>query len=79
MIPRAIVLLIITLSTSACSTLGDIAHSEAVKPWERNVLAQESMQLEPDAMQAYADTHIYFSREASTGGSGIGGGGCGCN
>jgi hypothetical protein len=23
--------------------------------------------------------HIYFSREAATGGSGVGGGGCGCN
>jgi hypothetical protein len=27
---------------------------------------------------AMAD-HMYFSREASQGGNGIGGGGCGCN
>ena len=25
------------------------------------------------------DEHIYFSKEASTGGAGFGGGGCGCN
>jgi hypothetical protein len=28
--------------------------------------------------EAMAD-HMYFSREASQGGNGIGGGGCGCN
>lgn len=51
----------------------------AVKPWERNILAQKSMQLVPDEIEAFADEHVYFSKEASTGGSGIGGGGCGCN
>jgi hypothetical protein len=30
-------------------------------------------------MQSYLDDHIYFSKEASTGGNGVGGGGCGCN
>ena len=25
------------------------------------------------------DDHIYFSKEGSTGGSDVGGGGCGCN
>ncbi|MBN1379394.1 MAG: DUF4266 domain-containing protein [Gammaproteobacteria bacterium] len=50
-----------------------------VKPWHRNILAQRDMQLVPDKIEAYIDDHIYFSKEASTGGSGIGGGGCGCN
>jgi hypothetical protein len=37
------------------------------------------MQFPQDGMQSYADDHIFFSKEASTGGSGVGGGGCGCN
>lgn len=52
---------------------------EKVKPWQRGVLAQEDMQLVPDQMQSYADDHVYFSKEAATGGKGVGGGGCGCN
>ena len=64
---------------TGCSTLGDISETEDVKPWQRGMLAQDQMQLEPDLMQAYVDDHIYFSREASTGGKGVGGGGCGCN
>lgn len=50
-----------------------------VSPWERNILAQDGMQLTPDALEAYAKQHVYFSKEAATGGEGIGGGGCGCN
>jgi len=47
--------------------------------WQRDVLAQGDMQLDPDATRTFADEHIYFSKEASTGGRGVGGGGCGCN
>jgi hypothetical protein len=57
---------------SACSTLG-------VEPWERDVLAKDEMQLVSDPLEANIDDHIYFSKEASSGGRGFGGGGCGCN
>jgi len=57
---------------SACSDLG-------VKPWERDVLARPEMQLIHDPIEAGLDDHIYFSKEASSGGRGFGGGGCGCN
>jgi hypothetical protein len=50
-----------------------------VKPWQRNILAKPAMQLDRDSMDTYVDEHIYFSKEAATGGRGIGGGGCGCN
>lgn len=50
-----------------------------VEPWERDVLAKEEMQLTTDAVEAGIDDHIYFSKEASSGGRGFGGGGCGCN
>ena len=55
-----------------CSGLG-------VQPWDRDVLARDDMQLVSDPIEAATDEHIYFSKEASSGGSGFGGGGCGCN
>jgi len=53
--------------------------SEDVKPWEKDVLAQQDMQIPPDGMFSFSADHIYFSKEASTGGNSVGGGGCGCN
>ncbi len=55
-----------------CSSMG-------VEPWERDILAKEEMQLTADPVEAAIDDHIYFSKEASSGGRGFGGGGCGCN
>ncbi len=43
---------------------------EAVKPWDRDLLAKNKMQLNPDAVESMLDEHIYFSKEASSGGSG---------
>lgn len=60
------------LLSSACSM-------QPVKPWERDILAQKKMQLVSNPLEAYLDEHIYYSKESSSGGSGIGGGGCGCN
>ena len=57
---------------SGCSSMG-------VEPWERDILAREEMQLTTDPLEAAIDDHIYFSKEASSGGRGFGGGGCGCN
>jgi len=53
---------------------------EAVKPWEKETLAIDIMQYEglhPEVKKFEA--HVYFSKEASRGGGGIAGGGCGCN
>jgi len=57
---------------AGCSSMG-------VEPWERDVLAKDEMQLVTDPVEAGIDDHIYFSKEASSGGRGFGGGGCGCN
>lgn len=57
---------------TGCSSMG-------VEPWERDLLAKDSMQLVPDYFDNFYDEHIYFSKEASSGGQGVGGGGCGCN
>ena len=69
---RYFVFLILIYGLNACSL-------KPVEPWDRDILAQKKMQLIPDALENYADDHIYFSKEASTGGQGVGGGGCGCN
>ncbi len=70
---KKVALVILGMSLiSACGNLG-------VKPWERDVLARDDMALESAAMDSAFDDHIYFSKEASSGGKGFGGGGCGCN
>jgi hypothetical protein len=56
-----------------------LAGCAGVEPWDRDVLARPDMQLVSDPAEASADEHIYFSKEASSGGRGFGGGGCGCN
>ena len=57
---------------SGCSALG-------VKPWQRDVLARDEMRLDSDRLDAAIDDHLYFSKEASSGGRSYAGGGCGCN
>ena len=70
-----LLILLLTLLT----IIGTGCTIEPVKPWEKDILAQKKMQLTPNPLEAYLDEHIYYSKEASSGGSGIGGGGCGCN
>ncbi len=58
--------------------MGGCAHL-GVQPWERDQLAREEMTFGSDPVESGLDDHIYFSKEASSGGRGFGGGGCGCN
>jgi hypothetical protein len=52
----------------------------AVKPWEKETLAKPIMQFGGLNTQANTfESHVYFSKEASRGGDGVAGGGCGCN
>jgi len=50
-----------------------------VQPWERATMADYSMRPDRDPLMTAMSEHIYFSREASSGGRGVGGSGCGCN
>ena len=68
-----------SLYLAACSTVSNMTVSEDVKPWEKGILSQDEMQIPQDKMFSFSDDHIFFSKEASTGGNGVGGGGCGCN
>lgn len=49
------------------------------KPWEKGELAKPAMQFDADRLEARYQEHVYQSKEAATGGYGVGGGGCGCN
>ena len=51
-----------------------------VKSWEKETLAKETMQEAGHDKPLHAfKEHIFFSKEATKGGTGVGGGGCGCN
>ncbi len=60
------------LINTGCANLG-------TQPWERATLAKREMLIISDPLETEADDHIYFSKEASSGGQSFGGGGCGCN
>lgn len=49
------------------------------KPWEKGELAKPAMQFDANRLEARYQEHVYQSKEAATGGYGVGGGGCGCN
>jgi hypothetical protein len=61
---------LLLLGMSGCAT---------VQPWERGTLADYTMRPDRDPLEDLLSEHVYFTREASAGGRGVGGGGCGCN
>lgn len=52
---------------------------ETVQPWERGTLAKPEMQWQADPMEISLQAQINASKEATSGGQGAAGGGCGCN
>ena len=63
-------LLLLSLAASSCTP---------VRAWERGHLAKREMAWDPDGLGASLDRHVFFSKEASSGGNSAAGGGCGCN
>ncbi|MDF1875950.1 DUF4266 domain-containing protein [Sulfurimonas sp. SAG-AH-194-I05] len=54
--------------------------TKEIKPWEKGMLAKDSMKSSSkNTIGKKFEEHMFFSKEASKGGSGISGGGCGCN
>ena len=51
----------------------------AVRPDEKEYLADRIMQPDYDPIETALDQHVLTNREGSAGGSGAAGGGCGCN
>jgi len=68
--PLIFFLLVVTLYS--CSSLG-------VEPWDRDELSKKEMQFGSHGLNGAMDRHFYYSKEASSGGEGFSGGGCGCN
>jgi hypothetical protein len=68
---RLCILLVVTL-ISSCSSLG-------VRPWQRDILSRSDMQPGGSGLEDAINDHVYFSKEASSGGRSYAGGGCGCN
>jgi len=50
-----------------------------VQPWQRATLAGYTMNPDRDPLASAMADHVVFSREAASGGRGVGGSGCGCN
>ncbi|MGH8850915.1 MAG: DUF4266 domain-containing protein [Casimicrobiaceae bacterium] len=69
---RCVAIAIVAL-VSGCATV------QPPRPWEKGRLARPEMQFDADPMNARLSDHIYTSKEAASGGYGVGGGGCGCN
>ncbi len=55
------------------------AGCSTVEPYQKGNLSDYTMRSDRDELASVMNSHIQFSREASTGGEGVGGGGCGCN
>ena len=69
---RAVVLVALAASAAGCAWAPP-------KPWEKGELAKPAMQFDADRLAARNQEHVYQSKEAASGGYGVGGGGCGCN
>lgn len=77
---RQVVDLLENRGPSTALTIGPVsARRLGVHPWQRGILADPAMELVSDPLESEFDDHMYFSKEASSGGRGFGGGGCGCN
>ncbi len=68
----SLAIIIFGIQLGGCANLG-------VQPWERELLAKDEMALSADGVDIGLDEHIYFSKEATSGGRSFAGGGCGCN
>ena len=82
-VARPAVRAMLALPARLALLLVSLAGCASVQPWEKGELAKPEMGFGGSALAGalearYAD-HIYTSREAASGGSGVGGGGCGCN
>jgi hypothetical protein len=66
------------LAAAACASFV-IAACARVQPWQRELHGKRVMNPDPDAAERKLDAHVQEYREGSIGGTGVGGGGCGCN
>ncbi len=63
----------VALALAGCASL------PAVPAWEKGNLAKPGMAFDGQPLDDRFVQHVYTSKENASGGSGVGGGGCGCN
>jgi hypothetical protein len=68
--PAGLALILAAVFVSGCAT---------VAPQQRAILADPTMQFSGEAKHDAALRHAIENREGSMGGTGVSGGGCGCN
>jgi len=61
------------------TSLSLLTSCTEVRAWERGYLARSEMAWDSDTLESALNDHIFFSKEASSGGNNAAGGGCGCN
>jgi hypothetical protein len=71
--PSVLIVLVVVSSVPA------LAGCATVAPQQRAVLADPTMQFDAEAKHDAAMRHALDNREGSMGGTGVSGGGCGCN
>jgi len=67
---KRVAALCLSLAVSGCAT---------VAPQQRAILADPTMQFDAEVKHDAALRHALENREGSMGGTGVSGGGCGCN
>ncbi len=70
---------VLVLTLAALMGTALLGGCATVQPWERDLMSEAAMQVDPNPIQSAYDDHIYFSIESTSGGRSFGGGGCGCN
>jgi hypothetical protein len=70
-----LILLAACLGLAGCASFNPVR----VQPWQREALTDYAMNPARDPLGKQMSEHIHFSREAASGGGGVGGSGCGCN
>jgi hypothetical protein len=61
------------------TSLGTVTGCATVAPQQRAILADPSMQFDAEGKHEGPLRHALENREGSMGGTGVQGGGCGCN
>jgi len=69
----------LSIVMSLLLALAPLAGCVTVRPEDKEYLAEPSMTFGAEGESLAHEEHVFNNREASFGGGGVSGGGCGCN
>jgi hypothetical protein len=67
------------LAAAVVALAGCAGPLGTVGAWEKGNLAKPEMSFDADPLRKAFLEHVYSSKESASGGTGVAGGGCGCN